>query len=788
MLDFISLKSEFYKENQIEALIFSYGFKYGKAENKNIIPFVGSYQSHGIFKLAISMDPLDFGKLINKIKSGDKIIYIIQDDKGHTITFVVFKNYSDIKISKLGNTLLTFKDMKSDSGFIRIIDNKKYYFENGKQVLFTKEINTKFISKSYKSKNLKNKFITIDIETYTINGLLTPYLICFYDGEEFFSFYLSDYNSVDEMMLECLKSILKRKYNYYKIYAHNMAKFDIIFLMKYLVKLGKIKPIIHNGKFISVTIVYGDNEQYQIEFKDSILLLLYSLKSLCNSFKIEEVKSIFPHLFVNDKNLGYIGDVPRIEDFIEISDSDYRDYKKSHNIWSLKKEAIKYCKIDCVSLYKILYKFNEMVFKLFSLNIHQYPTLSSLAFDIFRSNFMKKINIPKLSGKIANDIRSGYTGGSCDVFIPQSKPKVKIKCLDVNSLYPFIMVNSCLPVGTPNYFKGDILKIDPNAFGFFYCKINAPNNIEHPILQTKVKINGITKTIAPIGTWEDILFSEEMKNALKLGYKINVLWGYSFNSENIFKDYVNFLYNLRLQYPKSDLMNFIAKILLNSLYGRFGMNDNFDSIDVIPKEFYADFENKFLDFIIDRVEVGDYWIIFFRCENTSANRNVSVSISSAITAYSRINMSQYKNNPKINLYYTDTDSVYTDSDIVVSFIHSKQLGKLKLENISKDVIFLGPKMYCLNTIDQGFKYKIKGLKSTAKLTLEDFKNLLFKNFLLKKSHSKWIRNLDKAKITILEQIYTIKLTENKRKLIFNKHNKLVGTKAYKINLNKKIIN
>jgi len=44
------------------------------------------------------MDPLDFGKLINKIKSGDKIIYIIQDDKGHTITFVVFKNYSDIKI------------------------------------------------------------------------------------------------------------------------------------------------------------------------------------------------------------------------------------------------------------------------------------------------------------------------------------------------------------------------------------------------------------------------------------------------------------------------------------------------------------------------------------------------------------------------------------------------------------------------------------------------------------------------------------------------------------------
>jgi hypothetical protein len=99
-------------------------------------------------------------------------------------------------------------------------------------------------------------------------------------------------------------------------------------------------------------------------------------------------------------------------------------------------------------------------------------------------------------------------------------------------------------------------------------------------------------------------------------------------------------------------------------------------------------------------------------------------------------MSQFKNNPKINLYYTDTDSIYTDSDIDSSFIHNKQLGKLKIENISTDAIFLGPKMYCLNTIDQGFKFKIKGLKSTAKLNLQDFKNLLIKNFTLEKRHTK----------------------------------------------------
>ena len=245
---------------------------------------------------------------------------------------------------------------------------------------------------------------------------------------------------------------------------------------------------------------------------------------------------------------------------------------------------------------------------------------------------------------------------------------------------------------------------------------------------------------------------------------------------------------MRQTYNSDDPMNFIAKILLNSLYGRFGMDDNFDNITIVHKDFLSDFEDKFLDFIIDRIEVGDYWIIFYSSVNTSDDRNVSVAISAAITAYSRIHMSQFKNNPNINLYYSDTDSIYTDSDVDSSFIDNKQLGKLKFESESVEAIFLGPKMYCLNIIDQGLKYKIKGLKSTAKLNLDDFKNLLIKNFVIKKEHTKWFRNLDEAKISLLEQIYTIKVTENKRKLLYNKNNKLIATKAYKINLNKEIIN
>jgi hypothetical protein len=140
-----------------------------------------------------------------------------------------------------------------------------------------------------------------------------------------------------------------------------------------------------------------------------------------------------------------------------------------------------------------------MIFDLFSKNIHNYPTLPSLAFAIFRSNFMKEENIPQLSGKIAKDIRSGYTGGAVDVYIPQSKPGVIVKGLDVNALYPSQIKIRKMPVGFPTYFLGDIRAIDPNAFGFFYCKIKTPEFLEHPILQTHIKQNNITSTIAPLG-------------------------------------------------------------------------------------------------------------------------------------------------------------------------------------------------------------------------------------------------------------------------------------------------
>ena len=56
-------------------------------------------------------------------------------------------------------------------------------------------------------------------------------------------------------------------------------------------------------------------------------------------------------------------------------------------------------------------------------------------------------------------------------------------------------------------------------FGFAECIVECPTNIKIPILP--VKHNG--KTIFPTGKWQATYFSEEIKEAVKLGYKIKLL-------------------------------------------------------------------------------------------------------------------------------------------------------------------------------------------------------------------------------------------------------------------------
>jgi len=799
----ISLSNEAYSTTPIKSIIFSYGIREGKIDHSiNDIAISNidtKFQTYYKNKLPIvnTGSVNEYGKILSS--NNDQYTIFVNSKTIIILDMSIINNQqvNSIKYIKNGQLLFNWTDtIINKNSIIREIGKSIYYYENKELILVKVIKKSKPIEKINVNKSLDSRIITMDLETILIDNVHVPYLLSWFDGNTTNSYFIESLDPVTiefeilRMIKDAIEDICIRKYKNYKVYFHNFSKFDGYFLVKYLSKIGNCDPIIHKGRIISVKFNYNE---YNIVFKDSYLLLPSSLRKLGNSFKIESPKGIFPFSLTD---VNYKGDVPDIKYFINVSTDDYNKYKNLFigKIWSFRKEAIKYCELDCISLFQILNKFNSLIFDRFKLNINNYPTLPSLSFAIFRSQYLKKDSIHMISGDIANDIRQGYTGGACDMYLPRPIKNKKIFSYDVNSLYPFVMANNKLPIKNPTYFSGDITKTDKNAFGFFYCNIISPVNLKHPILQTHIRTNEGIRTVAPLGSWSDMLFSEEMYNAMKYGYKFEVLWGYTFESDYIFTNFVDELYQIRLDYPKSDPMNYIAKIIMNSLYGRFGMDDNFIFSLIMNKEDYDKYEDLDKDnSILDVIEIDDNYLVQTKnpkveldtlLDNGSEVHNINIAIAAAITAYARIHMSQFKNNSEYNLYYTDTDSIYIDTPLGNQYI-GKELGLMKLECICNDAVFLAPKVYSLVT-DNGVIMKIKGLsnKALSKISFDDLIELLNQDSKLESKQEKWYKDISNGNIIIKDQIYTLKVTGNKRHLIYG--NKLIYTKPIVITKEKEI--
>jgi hypothetical protein len=470
-------------------------------------------------------------------------------------------------------------------------------------------------------------------------------------------------------MKTCLRSLFIKLYHGHIIYVHNLSNFDGIFLLKVLASFQDctVKPQLRKGKMINIKVTYNNGNNY-VNFRDSLLILPSSLKKLAKSFDVEN-KGIFPYNFVTNKNLSYVGPVPAFKFFTGITQETYDNYALTFkDNWSMRQETIKYCELDCFVLYHILDRFNTLIFELYSLNIHRFPSLPSLAFGIYRSKYLKDFKVPLIGGSMFHDLRRSYTGGAVDVYKCHGK---NLFTYDVNSLYPYVMM--AYPVGTIKFFEGDITLTKPwkELFGFFQVEITAPAGLKHPIIQTKLQVgkNGL-RTVAPLGTWTDWLFTEEIINAIEKGYTFKVIKGYTFDKANIFEDYINDLYAIKAANHKDDPIYLIAKLLMNSLYGRFGMDNEFENHVIVHNNKLEKYTNKYnvsdwtpldtqkvLISYIDEEELEQKQL-----DNYSTT-NVSIAIASAITAYARIHMSQFKNSEEYNLYYSDTDSIVIDKPL-----------------------------------------------------------------------------------------------------------------------------
>ena len=625
----------------------------------------------------------------------------------------------------------------------------------------------------------------MDIETINDNGNLIPYLICGYNGVK----YITSYAHADPVLVQqelfssFMDQLLSSSFSTSKlliVYAHNLTGFDGIFLMKHLLSFGKVEPLLFNGKLKSIKLIIPGGRT--VIFKDSYLLLPLSLRKLCVAFNVTTSKGHFPF---NLTNVFYTGVFPKLEHWTGLSSSEYLNLKNEFKskFWSFRDEAIKYCQLDCQSLHEVIVKFNELIFKEFKVNIHNSLTLPSLAMRIYKVHFMPANSIFQIDSEIEQAIRQSYSGGAVDVYIPHnrkgpiSKQLTKLFYYDVNSLYPTVMANMPMPFGKPIAFEGNIRLVENDAFGIFYCNITSPALLKHPLLQRKLKGRG---TVAGLGSWTGWISSLEMDNAVKYGYTFEILKGYQFETGDLFSGYVNKMYSLREEYPKPHAMNLIAKLLLNSLYGKFGMKVERTIVDIFNLNVDADklALRRLLDTVAesiqDHVELGNNRYLFVRSalsdimnDDTFHGSDVNIAIASTITAGARVYMSTFKNNPDFNLYYSDTDSIVIDRQLDDKLIGT-QLGQVKLEHVINKAVFLAPKVYGFIDVEGNEVIKIKGVTDeiTSNIHINDLEYLLILDANKVFSQHKWYKNLIGGNIKITDVLYNLKVTSNKRNAIY----------------------
>ena len=816
--------TQHYSSLRVEKIFISYKILPGEYKRK-LVSYISENDYRKSFtpfkinaQIPKTMNIEEWGSVnINRITEQFEVWLAKSNMFAHIQRKTSFKNIISVFYKRIGRPIYFTDERESDdlTTFTRTFSNISYKFNRGVQVLFKQLFDKiEFIDILKPHKTPRFKFITMDLETKEKDGKLIPVCISIYIPNDstknsggvdsiIKTFAIWDYSNPEEMITAAFKTLMRRKYRGYNIYFHNFSYFDSIFIIKILANLPdtQITPNFRDGKLLKLTIKYdllnktsSQQPKYNcsIHILDSLLILPSSLDKLGKAFSAEDSsakKTIFPLKILNDEELSldYNGSVPDLKYFHHPNNlnknaynafiNKYKAYKElfqDSKSWNLKRELIQYCEQDVKVLHYVITKFANEIYNKFKVNIFKYPTLPSIAFAIYRIHFMKNPVIPIIKGKIYNDIKNAYYGGFVDVYKPYSE---NVNSYDVNSLYPTSMWNCMMPIGKPTYIEGSEMSLS-EIFGFVYVKVHAPD-LNTPILPYKSNTPPFS-TRYPTGSWEGWYFTEELLNAEKYGYKFKLIKGYHFEKAILFCEYVNNLYSIKQSVTPSDPWYMISKLLLNSLYGRFGMSPEVTNNIIINEDEVDEFNREDSIIIQDTKELGSkIWVQYIKKssdEDEVSLNNISVPISAAIAAWSRIHMTHYIMKYSNNICYIDTDGIKVNCELSSQYVGNK-LGQMKFEGNFTQAVFIAPKVYGGVNSNEMIS-KVKGLKDIISYWL--LKTLLYIPD-VKIRQFKWHRDFSNGVINIIDQIYTLSATENKRELVKDSLGAIISTRPYKIN-------
>ena len=487
-------------------------------------------------------------------------------------------------------------------------------------------------------------------------------------------------NSIEDFMEWCANE----KENY-QIYFHNL-KFDGQFILDWLFKNGfqYIEDKKDRDEYTFTTLITDVGAWYKIEIwfyrknKNS-----FNKVTICDSLKILNMS-------VDAIAKGF--DLP-----IRKLEIDYKQKREIGHI--LTKQEVDYIKNDVVIIAQALNK-------MFELDLDKL-TIASDALASFK-DMTKNFNryFPKLTPEVDELIRNSYKGGFTYVSDKYAGKEVgEGVVFDVNSLYPSRMKFEYLPIGQPEEFIGKYFpdRNFPLYVQFFDCKFELkPDKI--PSIQIKHSLsfmqneylkssNGEVVSLALTSPDLELFF--EQYEVSEITYR----GGFKFQQrKGIFDNYIDYWTNSKIEAKKNGnrALYQISKLMLNSLYGKFGTGLR---------------GKKKIPFLNNgKVE--------FRDSDEEEKAGVYLPVATFITAYARkytIETSQKIRDfstsecGKDAYLYSDTDSIHANfstDDVeklkTIINIDDFELGAWKLESKFRRAKFIRQKCY----IEEDFEGKI----------------------------------------------------------------------------------
>lgn len=337
-------------------------------------------------------------------------------------------------------------------------------------------------------------------------------------------------------------------------------------------------------------------------------------------------------------------------------------------------------------------------------------TVPSTALNTYRHRFMEhNIYIHSNENILALE-RDSYKGGRTEVFYQGRLNSSEYYYLDINNLYGYILRTYTFPTslyGSSKRVSKEILK---RRLDKYLVIANVTININDNPYAYKVN----TKTAYPTGLFQTTLTTPELQLAIQRDWIKEVHSIAWYNHHFIFRDYIDYFYQLRLSYRKQELTGFenIAKLFINSLYGKFGQL-GLNQV-VIGK---TDIQNILKEVVFDLETGKKFYHIYlagkiYRETKEGESYNSFPAVASHVTAYARMYLfSLIRKVSPSHVFYTDTDSLIVDKTgykELESLINPNILGLLKVELQSDWLEVNAPKDYQMEG-----RRKTKGISPKA---------------------------------------------------------------------------